>query len=114
MLDGSTMGLAPRPAHLSPLHTTVISGPAAADCRHTVCLPPVRRPELQIPTTLEAIPHPSTMLKAITGKAKLRGRTEDPCRIAPLKKRKIQVCLSYKINNDNKTLYNYNCSNNEL
>lgn len=74
---GSTMV-----SHVPPLHT-VISGPAA-DCRHAVC--PSVRPEMQIPTTLSGLPRTST-----TGKTKMRGRTEDPCQIAPLKKRKIQV-----------------------
>lgn len=88
MLDSSTM--MPIPTHAPPLHTTVISGPIA-DYRHAVC-PPVR-PEMQIPTSMTTIPRASssTQLKATTGKTKLRERTEDPCQIAPLKKRKIKV-----------------------
>lgn len=87
MLDGSTMPMIGStmvsiPAHVPPLHT-VISGPAA-DCRHAVC--PSVRPEMQIPTTLSGLPRTST-----SGKTKMRGRTEDPCQIAPLKKRKIQL-----------------------
>lgn len=88
MLDGSTMPMIGStmvsiPSHVPPLHT-VISGPAA-DCRHAVC--PSVRPEIQIPT---GIPRTST-----TGKTKIRGRTEDPCQIAPLKKRKIQVSTTH-------------------
>jgi hypothetical protein len=84
MLDGSTMVTIPG---LSPLQTTVIS---TADCsRHVVCQPPgLGRPELQIhtaQTTIARIPMHGA------AKSKMRGRTEDPCQLAPLKKRKIQL-----------------------
>jgi hypothetical protein len=88
MLDGSTMVTIPG---LSPLQTTVIS---TADCsRHVVCQPPgLGRPELQIhtaQTTIARIPMHGA------AKSKMRGRTEDPCQLAPLKKRKIQVRSSH-------------------
>jgi hypothetical protein len=86
MLDGSAMVTIP--AHVPPLHTTVISTGPAADCRHAVCPPEMQ----QIPTTLATIPRPlSSSVKPTTGKTRMRGRTEDPCQLAPLKKRKIQV-----------------------
>lgn len=89
MLDGSTMPMIGStmvsiPTHVPPPLHTVISGPAA-DCRHAVC--PSVRPDMQVPTTLSGLPRTSTA----ASKTKMRGRTEDPCQIAPLKKRKIQV-----------------------
>ena len=81
MLDGSSMVLAaPAPVGVAPLHTTVISGPSIAECRHPVC-----------PTAAE-LQLPSVSIKTSTASSKAkRGRIEDPCQIAPLKKRKIQV-----------------------
>ena len=91
MLDGSTMVAIPAAAHVSPLQTTVIStGPAADHCRHVVC-PPTGRSELQIPTTMSTLPGTSSSSMKI--KTKLNRRTEDPCRLAPLKKRKIHVSI---------------------
>jgi hypothetical protein len=90
MLDGSTMVTIP--THVSPLQAAVISTGPTADCsRHVVC----RRPELQLgpQTTIASMPMPMPGGATIKsgGISKMRGVTEDPCQLAPLKKRKIQV-----------------------
>lgn len=94
MLDGSTMVTIP--THVPPLQATVISTGPTADCsRHIVCQPGGRpRPELQHhhpqATIANIMPGPS---KA-GGKSKMRASSDDPCHIAPLKKRKIHVSKS--------------------
>ena len=86
MLDGSTMVTIP--THVSPLQTAIISTGPTADCsRHVVC-----RPGLQLgpqTTAIASMPLPGTTLKS-----KMRPGTEDPCQLAPLKKRKIQVSIN--------------------
>ena len=88
MLDGSTMAVT-IPTHVSPLQATVISTGPTADCsRHIVCQPAPGRHELHLAphTAIAGIP----MHGRTGGKSKMRA-TEDPCQLAPLKKRKIQV-----------------------
>ena len=94
MLDGSTMVTIP--THVSPLQAAVISTGPTADCsRHVVCQP--GRPGLQLgpQTALAGMPMPGTTIKS-GGKSKMRACTEDPCQLAPLKKRKIQVSINFE------------------
>ena len=93
MLDGSTMVTIP--THVSPLQAAVISTGPTADCsRHVVC----RRPGLQLgpQTTIASMPMPGGATIKSGGISKMRGVTEDPCQLAPLKKRKIQVSINFK------------------
>lgn len=85
MLDGSTI---PAAAHASAMQTTVISSGPNVDCRHVVCQPSGRQFQIQT-TSVASISLPGSSFKAT--RTKPRARTEDPCQLAPLKKRKIQV-----------------------
>jgi hypothetical protein len=99
MLDGSTMV-----THVSPLHAAVISTGPTADCsrhvvcqpgRHVVCQPGIHELQLGPQTTMASMLMPGATIKS-GGTSKMRAVTEDPCRLAPLKKRKIQVSINFK------------------